>query len=45
VPTTLPYSINMFLNQVHRPLEILGAQSVLYCIINESIMFLTSNSG
>jgi hypothetical protein len=38
VLTTLPYSLNMFLDQVRRPLEILGAQSVLYCLIGEPVL-------
>jgi hypothetical protein len=36
--TALPYSINVFLNQVCGPLEILGTQSMLYRLIGEPIL-------
>ncbi len=38
VLTTLPYSISLFLDQVRRPLEILGAQSMLYRLIGEPVL-------
>ena len=38
VLTTLPERINVFLDQVRCPLEILGAQSMLYRLIDEPVL-------
>jgi hypothetical protein len=38
VLATLPQSINMFFDQVRRPLEILSTQSMLYRLISETVL-------
>jgi hypothetical protein len=38
VLTTLSYGISLFLDQVRRTLEILGAQRVLYRLIGEPVL-------